>query len=75
MTAVYEEASAGKSSRRGGEKGMNAGSLLLYLLLPVLLIVGIYRLLAHITGKRATRHGIQPPGEEERRTARVFHDD
>ncbi|MBR4360797.1 MAG: hypothetical protein IKP32_09295 [Clostridia bacterium] len=54
---------------------MNAGSLLLYLLLPVLLIVGIYRLLAHITGKRATRHGIQPPGEEERRTARVFHDD
>lgn len=49
--------------------------LVLYIGLPIALIVGIYRLLAHLTAHRATRHGIKPLGEEERQQARVFHDD
>ena len=54
---------------------MGDWAILLYVILPILLIVGIYRLLARITSHRATRHGIQPPSEEERRQGRVFHDD
>ena len=46
----------------------------LIILLPIGLIVGIYRLLARITAKRATRHGISID-EEEVRQERVFRDD
>lgn len=54
---------------------MSEWSLLLFVLLPILLIVGAYRLLARVTARRATRHGIRPPTEEERRQGRLFHDD
>lgn len=49
-------------------------AILLYVALPILLIIGIYRLLARITS-RSSRHGIVAPGEDERKRARVFHDD
>ena len=54
---------------------MNEWSLVLIIVIPVALIVGMYRLLAHITSHRATRHGIKPPSEEDRQKSRVFHDD
>lgn len=53
---------------------MNEWSLLLIVGLPILLIVGIYRLLARLTSRRGTRHGITVT-EEERQQGRVFHDD
>ena len=58
---------------RGGI--MNEWSLVLIIVIPVALIVGMYRLLAHITSHRSTRHGIKPPSEEDRQKSRVFHDD
>ncbi|MBR3739121.1 MAG: hypothetical protein IKN04_01530 [Clostridia bacterium] len=54
---------------------MGEGVILIFVLLPILLIVGIYRLMAHMTIKRATRHGIQPPNEDERKKQRIFYDE
>ena len=50
-------------------------TIFLYLLLPLLTIAGIYRLLAHLTSVRRTRHGIVPPDEEERKQGRIFRDE
>ena len=54
---------------------MNVGILALFVLIPVLLIVGIYRLLAFLTGIRPIRHRIKPPEENERKLQRVFNDE
>ena len=54
---------------------MSEWVLLLFILIPILLIVGIYRLMYFLTAKRATRHGIKPPEEAERKQQRLFHDE
>ena len=54
---------------------MNEGIVLLFILVPILLIVGMYRLLAWLTSRRATRHGIKPPEESERKQQRIFFDE
>lgn len=54
---------------------MGVLSIFLFVLIPVFVIVGLYRLLARLTSKRATKHGIQPPEEGERRKQRIFFDE
>lgn len=43
------------------------------ILLPIGLIAGMYRLMAHLTSRRGTRHGIVM-NEEEVKRDRIFRD-
>ena len=47
---------------------------IVWLVLPVAAIIGIYRLLARLTAKRATRHGIKLDQEEVKKD-RIFWDE
>lgn len=56
-----------------GVMGMGGWTILVFLALPILLIVGIYRLMARLTS-RSTKHGIDLSDEGNRGQNRIFRD-